>query len=168
MKDWLIKVQQSGASFWSARDARERKVLLLAAVFIAVVLIYLALIAPALKGRAQLRAALPQLHEQVTQMQALSNDASRLSTAVPAAREVMSKDMLVSALSAHGLKAISLNISGTSAQLQLKETSFAQTLAFLEEIQQSAQVSVMKAKISALDKADMIDASLTLYQVEQP
>ncbi len=168
MKDWSIKVQQSGTSFWSARDVRERKILLLAVLFIAAVLIYLALVAPALKGRAQLRATLPQLHEQVAQMQALSNDASRLSAPAPVNRMEMSNDMLASALSAHGLKAASLNISGATAQLQLKSVSFGQTLAFLEQIQQTAQISVDAAKISALNKTDMIDASFTLHQSEQP
>lgn len=162
----LTLAKQAWQNFWQMRDARERKMLLSAVVVVIAALMYGLLLSPALTARAQLAKALPLLHEQVAAMQALSNQAASLpqQTAAPA----MSKETLTAALITHGLKAADLSMMNDNAQLQLKAASFAQTLAFLNDIQKSAHIVVSEAKITALATPDQIDASFTLHQAEQP
>ncbi|MGB8517741.1 MAG: type II secretion system protein GspM, partial [Gallionella sp.] len=159
MKLLITKLQLSVNAFWSVRDARERKLLLIAAAFIVVVLYYLLLIAPALAGREKLKLALPQLHEQVAQMQAMSVAATSLSSQAQTTVPTMSKETLSNSMSAHGLSASGVSMVGDSAQVQLNNVSFAQTLAWLDELQKTARVSVSEAKFGALTKPDQVDAT---------
>ncbi len=166
MKLWLAKMQQAGDAFWSQRDARERKLLALATFFVITVLLYLFFIAPALNGRERLSKNLPELHEQVAQMQALSAQATSLSANMPTHIAAMTKDTLSAALTAHGIKTDSINMQGEAAQIQLSNVSFADTMSSLDELQKSARISVTNAKISALAKPDRIDATFTLHQAQ--
>lgn len=162
----LTSARQAWQNFWQMRDARERKMLLGAGVVLLAALIYSLLLSPALTARAQLTLSLPLLHEQIAAMQALSSQAASLpqQTAAPA----MSKETLAAALTARGLKATDLSVTNDQAQLQLKNASFAQTLAFLNDIQKSARIVVSEANITALNTPDQIDASFTLHQAGQP
>jgi general secretion pathway protein M len=168
MKLWFAKSQQAANAFWLMRDARERKLLSLATVVIVTTIFYLLLIAPALGGRERLNKALPLLHEQVAQMQALSSAASSLTSKTAAPVSIMTKEMLTAALSAHGLKASSVSMMNEAAQLHLQAVSFAQTLAYLDDLQKSARISVSEAKITVLAQPDQVDASFTLHQSGQP
>ena len=168
MKLWLAKIQQSATAFWAMRDARERRMLLIAASVIIAALYYLLLIAPALAGRESIKRELPLLHDQVAQLQALSGEARALDGLTPADVAAMSKETLTAALTAHGLKAQSVNMLGESAQVQLKEVSFSNVLACLDEWQQKARISVSEAKITSLAQGDQVDAILTLHQVGAP
>jgi general secretion pathway protein M len=55
-----------------------------------------------------------------------------------------------------------------AAQLHLQAVSFAQTLAYLDDLQKSARISVSEAKITVLAQPDQVDASFTLHQSGQP
>lgn len=169
MKLWLSKTQLAAHAFWAMRDVRERKMLLAAAAVIFAALSYLIMLAPALAGREKLKQNLPPLREQVAQLQALSSEASSLNTqTVSSSVAAMTQTSLNNTLSAHGLKTQSVNVSGEIAQLQLSSVSFSATLAWLDELQKTARISVTDAKITALAQPDQVDASFTLRQNGNP
>jgi general secretion pathway protein M len=161
-------LRDTALSFWSMRDARERRLLLICACFIFATLYYLLLIAPAITARTRLNRELPVLHQQVAQLQAVANEVVDLNNKRSDAVPDMNADNLARALVAHGLKAKSLNVTEQNALLTMEKVSYAQTLALLDELKQTLRVDVIDAKFTTLEKADMVDASLTLHQAGKP
>ncbi len=168
MKPQLSALRNMAVSFWSMRDAGERRLLLACACFVFATLYYLLLIAPAITARTRLSRELPTLHQQVAQLQAVANEAADLNSKHSNAVPNMSADKLASALVTHGLKAKSLNVTEQNALLTMEKVSYAQTLALLDELKQTLRVDVLDAKFTVLEQADMIDASLTLHQAGKP
>ena len=164
MRLLLARLQRAANTFWAMRDARERRLLMVAAAFIAATSYYLLLIAPAIAGRERLNQDLPQLREQVAQLQALSVEAASLGSNAPTGITTMSAEMLTATLAAHGLKATGINVVGETAQLQLSGASFSNTMSWLQDLQRSARIVVSATKITTLAKPDQVDASFTLHQ----
>ncbi|MEQ1526839.1 MAG: type II secretion system protein GspM [Gallionella sp.] len=156
------------AKFWSARDARERKVLVLAVIVVALALIYTALIAPALTGREQLRKKLPVLREQVVLMQALSKEVVSYGEQTSPVIEPLSKSSVESALTRQGLKAQSVTTTGDFVQIQLNDVAFSSTLSWLDDLQKNARATVSETTITALAQPDKVDAKITLQQQRNP
>ena len=156
--------RQTFLEFWAARDARERFMLAVAALVVAFGLVYILLINPALAGRDSLNKNLPLLRLQVAQMQALAKQAAVLSvkSAVPPA--AMSKENIEAALARNGLKPQSVLLTGDYAKVQLASVSFSATMDWLDDMQQTALLSVVDANIVALPKPDMVNATFTLRQ----
>lgn len=160
----LDQSRQSFSEFWATRDARERAMLSAAAIMVLFGLIYALLIDPALSGRAQLNRDMPLRRQQVAQLQALSKEAALLS-AMPAPRVApVSKAIIETALARNGLKPQSVVLTGDHAKVQLAAVSFANTLAWLDEMQNTAMLSVVDANIVALTQADLVDVTLTLWR----
>lgn len=161
----LLKLsRQSLSEFWIARDAREHTMLVAAAVVIAFGLIYALLIDPALAGRNQLNKNLPVLRQQAAQLQALAKEAAALSGKSAAPVAVMSGESIEAALLRKGLKPQNVTLAGGVARVQLVAVSFSGTLNWLDEMQKTAQLSVVDANIVALAQPDMVDVTLTLRQ----
>ena len=158
----LNQSRQSFAGFWAVRDARERAALTVAVVAVALGLFYALLIGPALNGSARLNKNLPELRQQVAQLQALSKEAVVFSgkTAQPSAP--MSRESIEAALAGKGLKPQNVVLTGDLAKVQLAAVSFAGTLEWLDEMQKTTRLSVVDANIVALDKPDTVNAILTL------
>lgn len=158
----LKQLRAALTQFWSAREAREQRMLLAAATVITATLLYVLLIAPALSARQKFTKTLPQLREQVAQMQALVTQAATLnaSSGVPVA--LLTSTSIEASLQAQQLKARSITMLGASAQVQLDAASFAQTLAWLTSLQSGARITVSAAKITPLASPDQVDASFTL------
>jgi general secretion pathway protein M len=158
----LNQSRQSFSEFWAVRDARERAMLTVAAAVVVFGLLYALLIDPALSGREQLGKNLPLLRQQVAQMQALSAEAAALSGKSASPLIAMSKENIEAALARNGLKPQSVMVTGSYAKVQLTAVSFAGTLAWLDEMQKNALLSVVDANIVALAQADLADVTLTL------
>lgn len=157
--------KQSFWEFWAARDARERIMLSAGAVVVGLALIYLALIDPALTGRAQTNKNIPLLREQVAQMQAMAKEATALpSPPTSSSQATLSRELIVTTMTGKGLPTQNVTVSGDQVTVQLATASFAATLAWLDEIQKSARLAVVEANIVALEQPDMINAKLTLRQ----
>ena len=156
--------RQSFSEFWAARDARERAMLAVAALVVTLGLIYALLIDPALSGRDRLNKNLPLLRQQVARMQALSRVAAALSGKTEAPSIVMSRENIEAALARNGLKPQSVMLTGDFAKVQLSAASFAGTLNWLNEMQKTAQISVVDASIVAQAQPDMVNAVFTLRQ----
>ena len=169
LADFTDQSRKTFAEFWAARDARERAMLAAAAAVVALALFYALLIAPALTGRERSEKNLPLLRQQVAQLQALAKQAKTLATQpesgnLATAPGAMTKEMIEAALTRNGLKPKSVTLSGDFAKVQLAAVSFAGTLTWLNNMQTSAQITVIDAHIVALALPDSVDATLTLRQ----
>lgn len=150
--------------FWAARDARERAMLTAATAVASLGLIYALLIAPALTGREQLNRNLPQLRQQVAQLQGLAKQAEAISAKPATAVLTLSRENIEAALVRSGLKPQSVISTGDYAKVQLASASFSGTLSWLNEMQKTALLYVVEADIVALSQADRVDATLSLRQ----
>jgi general secretion pathway protein M len=151
--------------FWSMRNARERQLLTAAAVVIVLGLLYAVGIEPALSGRAKLGQTLPALREQAATLQGLAQEAQALSgKSAAATAPPMTQENLQAALARKGLNAQNVALSGDLARVQLPAAPFSGVVAWLDESQKTDGLSVVEAKIVALETAGMVNASLTLRQ----
>lgn len=160
----LNQSRQALAEFWMLRDARERAMLAVAATAAALGLFYALLIDPALAGRDRLHKNLPELRQQVAQLQVLAKEAAALSGKFAPPVTAISEESIKTALARKGLKPQSVLLAGGLAKVQLASASFAGTLEWLDDMQKTARLSVVDANIVALAQPDMVDAALTLRQ----
>ncbi len=165
--NWAALIGQSRqtfSEFWAGRDARERAMLGMAALVAIFGLIYALLVDPALSGRARLSKDLPLLRLQVAQMQALANQAAALSSQPSSPLPPLSKQDIETALAQYGLKPQNVLPTGDSVKVLLANSSFTGIIAWLDQMQKSARISVVDADIVALPQPDMANASFTLRQ----
>jgi general secretion pathway protein M len=160
----LNQSMQSFSEFWAARDTRERMMIAVAAIVAALGLTFTLLIAPALAGREQLGKNMPELRQQVAQMQAMSKEAAEISGKPAPPMAAMSKESIEAALARKGLKTQSVILAGDRIKVQLVAASFADTLGWLDDMQKTTFLSVIDANIVALPQTDKVDATLTLHQ----
>jgi general secretion pathway protein M len=160
----LNGLKQSWSGFWQARNKRERTMLSAAIVVIVVGLFYALLIDPPLSGRENLQKRLPALRQQSAEMQGMAKDAAALSGKPATPAPVLTRQSLEASLTKKGLKPESVSLTGDTAKIQLAAVSFAGTVEWLDEMQRTARVSVTDAVFSALEKPDMVNATLTMRQ----
>lgn len=161
----FVRYRQAASDFWTARNERERKQLLLAAVVAVLGLSYMLLIEPAYLGGKQLQKNLPALRQQAAELQSMSLQASALARETPPPPPPMTRESIEAALARAGLKPQNVAIAGTDlAKVQLASVSFAGMVAWLDEMQKSARVTVADANITSQGQADVVNASLTLRQ----
>lgn len=161
---FLLQMNQAVSEFWSARNERERKQILLAAAVAVLGLVYMLLIEPAYLGRAQLKKSMPELRLQAAQMQALSNEARALANvSVPPVPD-MTQEIVAAALTRNGLQSQNIAVTGGLAKVQLSSVSFGAIVSWLDDLQKTARVSVLDANIVALEEADSVNATITLRQ----
>ncbi|MCR4298494.1 MAG: type II secretion system protein M [Gallionella sp.] len=153
---------QSLAEFWAARDTRERALLAVAAITVALGLYYALLVAPALTGRGQLHKNLPELRQQAAQLQALAQEAAIFSGKSAPVVAAVSEESIRTALAHQGLQPQSVTLSGELAKVQLTAVSFSGMLEWLDDMQKTAKLSVADANIVALPQPDRVNAVLTL------
>ena len=152
------------SEFWGAREPREKRLLTIAGVVIAVAIVYSVGFAPAFEGRAKLRDELPQLRAQLAQMQAEANEARDLSTAaagVPPSGDALHQ-ALVDSLAAHGLQSVQVTAIGDSMQVKAKNVSFGDWIGWVDDARKQNKVQVSEATITALDKPGQVDLDATL------
>lgn len=160
----IQKLQASAQAFWQERTEQERRMLSIGGAVVGLGLFYGVLIDPAMEGRAKLRAQLPQMRQEAAELQAMSRIAMELKGRTPIQSPRMTSDTLNASLSASGLKASSLAITGDYAKLELKGAPFAQVAAWLDTQRRTGAVAVYDANIAGTSTPGMVDASLTLQQ----
>lgn len=160
----LNKAGAALSEFWAARNPRERRILTLGGGVAVLALLYGLLIDPALSGRQRLSAELPQLRQQVAEMQALSREAASVQGAAPASAGPVTRESLEASLSRKGLKAQNISLTGGIARIQLNEVAFPAVLDWVDEVKKTALLSVLEANIVAQAQAGTVDATLTLRQ----
>ncbi len=161
----MSRLSQSAAEFWTARNPRERSVLIIGAALLLLALLWLWLIDPAVQGRNQWQKNLPVLRAQVAQMQALAREVSAAPAAKNVASVVLSRSMLEQSLAAKNIKPQELSISQEQVRLKLADVPFSSIVDWLGEMQTSAQLIVTDASITARNGVDQVDASFSLHQL---
>ena len=160
----LNQSRQSFSEFWTVRDARERSMLVVAALIATFGLAYALLIDPALTGHDRLNKTLPVLRQRVSHLQGLSKEVATLSGKSAAPLITMSKENVEAALVRNGLKPQNVVLTGDFVKVQLAAASFTGTLNWLDEMQKTALLSVVDANIVALAQPDTVNATFTLRQ----
>jgi len=164
LADLFSRYRLAFTEFWSARNARERTMLAVAALVVTFGLAYAVLIGPALSGREQLNKDLPVLRQQVAQMRALSKQVALLASKPAVQPVAMSRESVEAALARNGLKAQNVLLNGDFAKVELSSVSFANMLYWLDDMQKTSRLSVTDANIAALAQPDMVNATITLRQ----
>lgn len=158
-------VQENLKAFWSARNEREKKQIVLAIAVAVLGLVYMLLIEPAYNGRVQLKKNLPALRQQAAQLEALSTEARNLAGVTPPPAAEMTKESLEASMARASLKPQSVVVSGGNlAKVQFNTASFAAIAAWLDESQKSNRIGVVDANVTSLPEQDMVNASFTLRQ----
>lgn len=157
-------LKQSLLTFWSERNQRERTMLAIAMMVAVVGLFYMLLIDPAISGRSDLQRRLPALRQQAAELQAMAKETATLSGKTPPPAAVVTKESLEASLTRRGLKPQSVSLTGDLAKVQLSAASFANITEWLNEMQQTARLTVVEANVEALSQADSVNATLTLRQ----
>lgn len=157
-------LRDSAASFWSERNERERRILVAGAAAVAVGLCYAVLFNPALKGRKQLNAELPELRQQSAEVQALAGQLAQLKNAAAVASDPVSQESVASSLGTRGLKPKNVSVSDGFVRLQLDGVSFAGLADWIDEQQKTTHLVVIEANFTPQKQLDTVNATLTLKQ----
>lgn len=155
--------QQRIAAAWQSRTLRERRVLLVGVAFLSVLLIWWWLIDPALSTRKKMQQQLPELRAQSAQLQALAKEVTELPAVVPATQP-MSRQELERLLNASGLKAQQITVADNTVTLNFSDTSFSALTEWLQKVQREQQLSVIEATVTARERLDRVDATLSLQR----
>lgn len=146
-----MTLQQTLTSFWAARAARERRVLVGGAIALSVLLAYSIFIAPAASGVASLQHLLPQTRARAAQLEALVAEAKGLRNQPQAARGVSDvRATLEKSLDAAGLKAAhSEPLPNGDLRITLINVPFGKWTSWLATSERTMGVHTVAAKIKA-------------------
>jgi len=166
LKNTMAGVAQTSSRFWAERNQREQRILLAGLAVILAAVVYLLLIAPAQSGIARYNRSLPEMRQQVAQLQALVREAASLpqGEATTAHSAPLTKEGLEAALQRRGLKPQSVTVSGDIVRVQFAAASFSSLMEWMAEARSGFQLSVTEANVTAKPTPDIVDASLTLRQ----
>jgi general secretion pathway protein M len=124
--------------FWSARAPRERAVLLLGGVLLAIVVLYLVAIEPAWTGIARLEKSLPQQRSNAAELEALLAEVKALKgrPAVATMSGAEARGALESSLGKAGLKAARIvPLSDGDMQLQFSDVPVSKWAPWLASVE---------------------------------
>lgn len=172
----LGNLRASAAAFWSARTEQERRFLAVGGIVLGLAFVYAVFIDPALSGRDRLRKELPPLRQQAAEMQALAAQAAQLAAQPPAQPQPLSRETVTAALTARGLTAQNIAVTGDYVKAEFKGVQFAGLVTWLDAVRRENRLVVQDAKISAQQGKDskdekagkepasagIVDAALTL------
>ncbi|WP_250435369.1 type II secretion system protein M [Caballeronia sp. ATUFL_F2_KS9A] len=158
------EIGRSLSEFWEARTPREKTILMWGGIAVGLALVYLVLWAPAYEGRARLRESLPTMQRQLATMTAQANDARSLA---PAAEGVMPtgaafRDALAKSLADNGMQPTQVQVIGAAVQIQLKNASFPNWTAWLDDARKQFKVQVSEAHVTALKPDGQVDLTASL------
>lgn len=150
------------SKFWRERTAREQRMLALAALTLLVAVIFLGLIEPAIEGRQHWQQALPQLRAERAQMHSFAEQVKV--GAAPSGGETRAIDRasLERSLNEAGIKPTSLELSNGLIRARWSEVSFSALNNWLLRMQREQGWSVVEANISARERVDRVDATVSL------
>ncbi len=153
-------------AFWAERNPRERRMLVIGAVLLSVMMLWLLGIEPALDARERWQRDLPQLRAEAAQVQSLSQQLSAAPPRPATAAQRVDKAALESGLQAQGIKAQSLSVQETDAGVLVRasfaDVPFSALVEWLQQQQRGAQLGVSEATVTARERLDRVDAQLTL------
>ena len=153
------------SKFWRERTAREQRLLSAGSAVLLLIVLFLALIEPALEGRHAWQGALPQLRAERAQMQSFAEQLG--SGASTAARESgpIDRATLERSLTDAGIKPASLELSNGLIRARWSDVSFSALNRWLLQMQREQALSVIEANISAGERIDRVDATVSLQSL---
>ncbi|MCU6433144.1 type II secretion system protein M [Undibacterium sp. Jales W-56] len=152
------------SSYVQQLETRERRMLLLGVASIVAALLYFVGIDPAWSGKKQLQKAIPQLKQQVAEMDVLSKQSAQLGTVMAENVDAVSREMVELSLSRRGLKAQNLSVSDDIVRLQISAAAYPSLMEWLLEVQKSSRLTVEESKLTALAESGQVSAVLTMKQ----
>lgn len=151
-------------AWWDERNAREKRLLALGAVIVALLLFYQVLVAPARDGSAAIRAALPTMKQQLATMEGQADEAKRLSGV--AHTMAPSGDSLVNGVSAsltdRGLTPAKVTLAGNAVQVDMTNVSFARWIGWLDDARRQLKVKVSQTHVTPSGNSGRVDIRATL------
>jgi general secretion pathway protein M len=158
------EIGQTLSEFWEARTPREKTILMWGGLALGLVIVYLVLWAPAYEGRDRLRASLPGMQRQLATMTAQANEARALAgnaeSVTPTGGAL--RDALSKSLSDNGFQPQQVQVIGAAVQFQLKNASFPNWTAWLDDARRQFKVQVQEAHITALKPDGQVDLTASL------
>jgi general secretion pathway protein M len=164
LNDTISGYRARAAAWWGARTEQEQRMLSIGGAVVALGLVWGVLVDPALSGRARLEKELPQLNQQVAELQALAGEATQLAAQPPVQPQPLSKDGVAARLQASGLATQTLAVTGDYIKVEFKGVPFAALVAWLDAMRREQRVTVQEGQVTQQGPAGQVDASLTLRQ----
>lgn len=166
LTDSALSARQRIAAFWQSRTLRERRWLLAGAIMLTGWLSWSVIIDPAIRTRRQMQQQLPELRAQSARMQALIREVNALpAAAAPTAdRSALSREGLERSLTEAGLRAQHITITGNAVTLNFSDQPFSALTDWLQTMQREQHLSVSEATVSARERPDRVDATLSLQR----
>lgn len=150
--------------FWQGRIERERKMLVVCALFIMAAITYGFFLSPALNGRKQLSESLPNLNQQLAEINELSKQQTGLTANLSEFIPPVSREQVEAVLGRRGIKAQTVAVSDDLVRLQIPAAAYANLMESLVEMQKASRLTVEEAKLVALLENGQVSATLTLRQ----
>ena len=164
LNDAINGYRAAAAAWWGARTEQEQRMLGIGGIVVALGLVWGVLIDPALTGRARLQKDLPQLNQQVAELQALAGEASQLAAQPAVQPQPLSKDGVAARLQAAGLATQNLAVTGDYIKVEFKGVPFAGLVTWLDAMRREQRVAVQEGSVTQQGPAGQVDANLTLRQ----
>lgn len=155
--------RQRIASAWQGLMPRERRLMMLGGVALAVLLSWWWVIDPAIKVRKNMQQQLPELRAQSMQMRMLAQEAATLPAAVPVTQS-LSRQEIERLLMDSGLKAEQITLADNTVLLSFSDVPFSGLTDYLQKAQREQQLTVIQATITARDRIDRVDARISLQR----
>jgi general secretion pathway protein M len=164
LNDSINGYRAAAATWWSARTEQEQRMLSIGGAVVALGLVWGVLVDPALSGRARLQKELPQLNQQVAELQALAGEASQLAAQPAVQPQPLNKDAVAARLQASGLATQNLAVTGDYIKVEFKGVPFAGLVTWLDAMRREQRVTVQEGSVTQQGPAGQVDANLTLRQ----
>ncbi len=155
---------ESLSLFWQQRVPRERWMLSLALLAIVCALIYVIGINPALSGKQSLQKAIPQLRQQVAEMDLMSKQSVQLGNAMSENIDTVSRESIETSLARRSIKAQNLSVNDDVVRFQISTVTYTNLMEWLLEAQKSTRLTVEEAKLAALPESGQVSVTITLKQ----
>ena len=155
--------RQRIASVWQGLMPRERRLMMLGGVALAVLLSWWWVIDPAIKMRKKMQQQLPELRAQSMQMRMLAQEAATLPAALPVAQS-LSRLEIERLLMDSGLKAEQVTLADSTFILNFSDVPFSGLTDYLQKAQREQQLTVIQATMTARDRIDRVDAKISLQR----
>ena len=157
------------SALWDQRNPREKKLLLCAGVILGAALAYQMIWLPAVNGRDELAAELPQMRVQLAQMTQQASQAQAYKTAastpVPTGQTLLAD--LNASLIKQGLPGAELTVSGRALRVDIKNARFSRCITWLDQIRRDDKLQVLELQATPLTQPGQVSLSVTLQGVEQ-
>ena len=158
-----MSTRQRIAAAWQGLMPRERRLLMLGGVALAVLLTWWWVIDPAIKMRKKMQQQLPELRAQSMQMRMLAQEADTLPPAIPVAQS-LSRQEIERLLMDSGLKAEQVALTDSSVILNFSDVPFSGLTDYLQKAQREQQLTIIQVTITARDRIDRVDAKISLQR----